>query len=87
MEPTDREALEILLDQIMSNGRAMKYDNATIVKKVGEAYRKTFPEIAKARDRFEALDAATKTSDGSEGVVQLKFSRAEDTTPQQPGTN
>jgi hypothetical protein len=86
MEPADREALEILLDQIMSNGRAMKYDNATIVKKVGEAYRKTFPEIAKARDRFDALDA-TKAAEGSEGVLQLKFGRGEDTTPQQPGTN
>jgi hypothetical protein len=86
MDPQDREALEILLDQIMSNGRAMKYDNATIVKKVGEAYRKTFPDIAKARDRFDALDA-TKASDGGEGVVQLKFSRADDATPQQPGTN
>jgi hypothetical protein len=42
----NREALEIAIDMIMSNGRALKYDNETLALKIQEAYEKAIPAIS-----------------------------------------
>jgi hypothetical protein len=43
MSDDDRAALEIAIDQIMSNGRSMKEDSATLLGKVKDLYEKKFP--------------------------------------------
>ncbi|SAK83614.1 hypothetical protein AWB81_04224 [Caballeronia arationis] len=62
----DREALEIAIDQIMSNGRALKYDNETLMLKVQEAYEKAVPDtIPGTEEAAAALKLQFRRTNGA----------------------